>query len=411
MANYVLTALGGTLTISPKTADLNYPTPNKLHALPGALAITGVNANIYSRRYDTVAESLKLHNDVALAWAPPALTSTVGITQTLTPVVRFGAAISERLGLDDTLVVNQKLGQAIAEVLGLTQSTSAGWPLTLTSTIGLTQAIANVRGVIIMDALGLHDAWATQAKYYQTILEQLALDDTFAAFFTRAINETLQLGQTVVPTWQPTAQINEALILGETTAAKLLIRVDMEEGIGFDDSQVLKMIFNGVLTDGIQLSAAYISPQGTFTTWAVNGRTEAVTEYQNYEFNSFGKVGKFYAAASSDGIYALDGERDGTTNIVARIKSGISQMNRTRLHGFAGAYIAMRKRGDFILRLETADGKRYDYAVRPKDMQTTKVKMGKGLRARFFSWELISDGSDFDLESVAFVPMMATRRV
>ena len=44
-------------------------------------------------------------------------------------------------------------------------------------------------------------------------------------------------------------------------------------------------------------------------------------------------------------------------------------------------------------------------------MKTTKVNMGKGLRARYFAYELISTGQDFDLDSVEFVPLVAQRRV
>ena len=61
--------------------------------------------------------------------------------------------------------------------------------------------------------------------------------------------------------------------------------------------------------------------------------------------------------------------------------------------------------------METGDGKTYTYAVVGKDMQTTKVHMGKGLRARYFAFELISTGQDFDLDDIEFMPLVAQRRV
>ena len=67
--------------------------------------------------------------------------------------------------------------------------------------------------------------------------------------------------------------------------------------------------------------------------------------------------------------------------------------------------------GDIILKLDTGDGKTYTYQTVIQDMQSTKVRFGKGLRARYFSFELISTGPDFDLDTVEFLPLVAQRRV
>jgi hypothetical protein len=37
--------------------------------------------------------------------------------------------------------------------------------------------------------------------------------------------------------------------------------------------------------------------------------------------------------------------------------------------------------------------------------------MGKGQRARYFAFELISAGQDFDLDTIEFVPIVVQRRV
>jgi hypothetical protein len=44
-------------------------------------------------------------------------------------------------------------------------------------------------------------------------------------------------------------------------------------------------------------------------------------------------------------------------------------------------------------------------------MITTRVQVGKGLRARYYAFELETvDGQDFDLESIEFVPLVVQRR-
>jgi hypothetical protein len=64
------------------------------------------------------------------------------------------------------------------------------------------------------------------------------------------------------------------------------------------------------------------------------------------------------------------------------------------------------------LRLTTGPGAYYDYLVKARPMQTTRVTLGKGLRARYFKYELIAiDGHDFDLDNIEFLPIVSQRRV
>jgi len=61
--------------------------------------------------------------------------------------------------------------------------------------------------------------------------------------------------------------------------------------------------------------------------------------------------------------------------------------------------------------LQTGDGRQYTYAVQPRYMETARVNMGKGLRARYFSWTLTTVSVDYDLHSIEFVPLVAQRRI
>jgi hypothetical protein len=42
---------------------------------------------------------------------------------------------------------------------------------------------------------------------------------------------------------------------------------------------------------------------------------------------------------------------------------------------------------------------------------TTKVKIGKGINTTYMAWELITEGQDFDFDSIEFIPMTRERRV
>lgn len=172
------------------------------------------------------------------------------------------------------------------------------------------------------------------------------------------------------------------------------------------------MLYNETVAEGVDIVGAYLSPGDGFTSWAMNTRTGAVSEYDNYEFNSFVKMpNNRYVGASSQGLYELVGDSDDGSDIIATIRSGFMQWTGTHLGRFKGVYLATRGADDFVLKLEAGDGAEYNYAVTTRSMRSTKVHIGKGLRARYFAFELISSGADFDLESLEFVPLVAQRRV
>jgi hypothetical protein len=74
--------------------------------------------------------------------------------------------------------------------------------------------------------------------------------------------------------------------------------------------------------------------------------------------------------------------------------------------------LGVRASGEFLIKLRTGDGKSYTYQVNAQPLRTTRVELGKGLRARYFTYELISiGGQDFDLDEIEFLPIVSQRRI
>jgi len=160
-----------------------------------------------------------------------------------------------------------------------------------------------------------------------------------------------------------------------------------------------------------------VTPNGEFTTWAINTRTNSVMEYQNYAFNSFAQMGHRFLGAADDGLYVLDGQVDDGEAIRTRMRSGIMQLAGTKFTMFKGAYLGIRTNDDgrdFILKLIYGDGpnvKETCYKIVVQNLKTAKVNLGKGIRARYISWELETLGADFDFDGIEFVPISSQRRV
>tara|TARA_R110000868_G_scaffold19150_7_gene82803 strand:+ start:1302 stop:3239 length:1938 start_codon:yes stop_codon:yes gene_type:complete len=325
--------------------------------------------------------------------------------------LNFGMVVRETLQLDPIQALSLRSKLTVTEIIQLSERLNAGRPITLTDGVGVARAVIGTIGALVLDQLRLTDLITPNSIYKRTQVEGIRIGDALLRFLGGAVSDTASFQDTLTPLYYINRTLTEGVGVAETITPRLVFRLIAQDTFGVDDVQVLKSIHRGTLTDGVEISAAYVSPDGVVTTWAINTKTGAVTEYSNYEFNSFARSGFKYLGAASTGLYELDGDDDAGDNIVSVIKSGLAQFGGSRFTAFKAAYLGIRGGGDFYLRLETGAGEFYNYKIVSQDMETTKVQMGKGLRARYFSFQLTSTGQDFDLESIEFVPLVAQRRV
>ena len=323
----------------------------------------------------------------------------------LGPVMIEGAKITEALGSKYTGLI------VVTERSTYRDVVAVAVPVALTQAMQIAQVSATVRALNVVDQLKLTDVLVPQTSFRPTMSEYATVSDALRRFFGGGIVETFAVTETLTRLKSATASSTDNVGIADALSRKIVFRVTSENGVALDDMDVLKWLFKPTLADEFEVTAAYINPGNTVTTWSINTKNFATTEYTNFDFNSFAQLGNRYLGATRTGLYELDGDTDAGASIIADIKSGLMQLGGSRFTSFKAAYLGMRGTGDFVLKLETGDGTIYNYAVVGKNMQSTKVHFGKGLRARYFSFELISTGQDFDLDSIEFIPLVAQRRV
>lgn len=411
MALYRLEATTASYTLAGvSTGRLVYV--NHLFAATAAFAIAASSASLNVRSFNTLTDTLTT-TDTSVFTPVLVLTQGVGI-EAVTPTYAYrpGAAIAETVRLLDTASAKATLGVVQTDGVRLTEIAQQLASALVADGLGLHDAAAAAAAAVVIQGLGLNGAVDPKTTYGVALIQALTIRDTLRQFLGGSVVETLNLTDTPIYSFRQPATVAETISLVEALSGSLILRVDHAETIGIDDANALQQVFNGTLTDGIQLTALHVSPNGNVTTWVVNTVNNAITEYTNYSFNSFAQLGHRYIGASKDGLYLLDGNRDGTSNVIADIRSGLFSFAGAQLSGMKGVYLGMRGDGEFFLKLETGDGRTYTYGVTAQpSMVTTKVNTGKGLRARYWRFELLGTGPAFDLESIEFVPMVATRRV
>jgi hypothetical protein len=370
----------------------------------------GTSHNIFTGHYIVAADDLGVSPLMTVIKALPGIaTDTVGLAPAAAGL--RAVLVAETMRMTATHIANQIVSLGVTSGVGIADPVTLGIPVALAETIGLDPLLQAQHSIIVAESLGLLPALLPNLIYGKSVEEVVGFADNLAQFFAGNIVETIGLDETMTGTGLLPGSVSETLGLAETYTSNLVLRVTAEEELGLEDTELLNLIYTGDISDGLELTAAYISPGGGFTTWAMNTRTGAVTEYSNYQFNSFAAMGSKYLGANENGLYELNGDDDDGEDIIAQIKSGFAQWAGARFTLFKGIYLGVRGEGDFVLRLTTGDGSTYNYGVSTRNMRSTKVHLGKGLRARYFAFELISTGQDFDLESIEFVPLIADRRV
>ncbi len=379
----------------------------------------------------TVAESIRVNQADTFSWYATSLSETfrvidlpivgrpvsiaegVGVEPTApTYAFRPGATVNEAVGMDELFSLTVKYDVTVAQGVGTNDYPYNGFNVLLTAGIGIDPALSLVQAVRLAERLGIYQDLLPSTTYATVISQGFRIGDALSRFLGYTFADQINI-HAAQPTYQyrPDGPITENIGIAGALTERLIFRITTAEEFQIEDLDILNGIYTGSISEGIEITAGYVSPDGSFTTWAVNTRTGAVTEYTNSAFNSFAPMGVKYLAADDTGLYELTGDDDDGSDIIAQIKSGLFQFGGAHFNSFAAAYLGLRGAGQYVLKLETGDGRTYTYQLDVNDMFTTKVQLGKGLRARYFSFELISSGSDFDLESVEFIPIVASRRV
>lgn len=277
----------------------------------------------------------------------------------------------------------------------------------------LTPLVDAYLGTVMLNRLMMADQAQVTLKYAMTVTEALDIAETFKRFIGAFAQDSVSLGGTASAHYKAAAAITEFLALAIDQHYAMAFRLTVRDGLEIDDAALLNMVYRQTMNEIIDLEILLQSPSGSITSWAINTRSGAVTEYQGWSFNSFVQVGNRYVAANKDGLFELNGPTDAGLSVVADIVGAFLQPGGPHLAGLKGVYLGQSGTGYWLLKIDTGDGREYVYQrLSNPGLMTTKFIIGKGINARYIGWELINvEGQDFSLDSVEFVPMLRTRRI
>lgn len=337
---------------------------------------------------------------------------TVSLRSSLTYRFKPGVILADTLKLRLTMRPITAFGLKVyGGKLRLKSASRVGILVNLLGRIELVDTQRVTPLVVMREKLRLMQRQQIAHTFALVMRSALRLRDTTKVGLGATVREALTITGKLDRLYRAAAAVTEALELGDQLSPQLRIVVIEAEGVTIGQRDIERMILAGRLDDAMAFTAGIYEPAGSTTTWAVNARTGAVTEYTGYGFNSFARFGTGYIAAGDGGLYELAGDTDAGQPIVADMISGLLEMTGSNLTSLKAAYIAARGPGEWFLKLTANEGREATYRVLTSSLRTARVNVGKGWRARYFTYQIVSTGQDFDLEGIEFLPVASVRRI
>lgn len=376
-----------------------------------AVGVGDTSSGDFAGSQESVSAALRVYDEFTSALRPGSvLVETLDLADV--SVASWHYALLDAVIAGDQVAASLLARATCQDAVRVADLLRVAFPAPLAEGLIVADTLQVIQGVHVVDRLGISDLFLGAARRQVSLVESVRLVDAMAQFLGASVAEALAVLDVLEERSRAGGLIDDNLILSDALTPLLVLRAAVADTVSLSDEQLLRMIWAGDLLDTIALSIGYFGIGGEFTAWTMNTRTSAVTEYRDFVFNSFARVRNICLGASDTGLYELVGDTDVGEDIVATLRGGYMQFGGTHLSRLKEAYISLRAPNDkVLLKIISGDGMEYLYEVDTRSMRNTKVHMGKGMRARYFAYELTSVGQDFDLDSIEFVPLVVARRV
>lgn len=363
--------------------------------------------------YNPAIEDTLTLGDVVSSGALVSTQDIVSLSDDAVRVYRPQANVVELLSLIDNTSALADWRIALADMLDVSAFGAPTQRVSLVETLLISIAAQGALGVSISDLLALDGVPQTQVAWAVETADGVTLVDAAQMGLAALLEDTLTLDAVTGMLSRLMARAEDALELGaELPWITLTAVATLEDRVELSEAQALHMALFGDVLAGVRLTAGVVDPRST-TRWAINTRTGAITEYRGRSFDSYGYLGSRFVGMSGDGLWAIEGDSDDGQPIGARLRGGVLELNGSRLTGVRDIYVGMRLADgepNHFLKLISGDGKLFVYRMRSKTSRTTPIRPARGLRSRYFQWELELVGPDFTIDEIEFVPMIVKRR-
>jgi len=141
---------------------------------------------------------------------------------------------------------------------------------------------------------------------------------------------------------------------------------------------------------------------------------QAISQYGNYDFNSFCKINDTYFGANSDGIFTLGGDDDNGTDIDAIFALILSDWGISNVKRIRKLFIGYETDGSLTVKVKNEEDNERSYTLpyRLYDRQNgNTVNVGRDGIGRYWNVRVENvDGCNFAIDMIEVLPVILNTR-
>lgn len=265
----------------------------------------------------------------------------------------------------------------------------------------------------IVESIVSNSSSYTSLKAINVITSLLVILDELDRGIKASIVESIIINNTINSLHELLSVALSSINISNTLIGKLAYIVLAEESIGYNDDFSGNSLFKEIISNEFVISISGGKDNNTYNSYLFSPETSSITTYTNYNFTgcaSFNNKALFY---NKEGIYEHGGFSDDGETIKSIVGLSALSFGTTNLKTIPNIYLGVTSTDQVILKVRI-DGKAeviYKLNKFTDNLRTQKIDIGKGLKARYFQFEIITEADMFSLESIDFHPIELKRKL
>ena len=338
--------------------------------------------------------------------------------------VQVGPVLRDSFSLTVAAQASSLLLATMTDNLRLADAARLAWEMAVTDGFQLIDSAAGVQLVTATcaDLLRLTDAADDRLTAQAAVLIGFAMADSVGIGWNADAVDTMDVAATVATLASLSENLSDGYVISDAADGAARITAMVGDALQLTDAVVENLTASQLLLDGFNLGLTLRIGQEEYFAYVLHGQpidefgTRPVTEYRNYAFNSFFRLGRTDHATGPGGLYELDaGEDDAGVPIEAWVRSGLGNMGSSGLKRIADVFLAIRGDADpLFIKMVHRDPSTgaltedwFELVPAPHGAPLpTRARIARGLKSMLWGYELRNiDGRDFDLHEMRFYPL------
>lgn len=363
---------------------------------------------------------IDLHLDALLAGEYGAAELTDEYSFTDEYESEWAVVLQEILGVSDSLTLLAKVAGTITDSVVARDYVAAIFMALLEDEAEFEATeLPNLRLIIMVaDQLMMEDAGISHLSALVTVAAAFLIGDAVVAGRDLTLDDELRflVDDELEAKLKAVVELLDELEMEAELVPSLSLLAMLDDMVQLEGTPLGLLSLLAEIMDEVTFTVRLNTPDGdTFIGYAMNIRNGAVTEYDNYPFNSFAVVGGRPYGASAEGVFRLEGDDDAGDPIAALVRTGI--LNFESLTKVPNGWIMLKSDGEMMMKTVVMDGGQkkenwYKMKARPEgEPVESRFDIAKGLTGTYWQWELANmDGAYFELDVVKVWPLRLQRR-